>query len=924
MARAKQLLQSEYSVAVLATLFALLLRFLLTPLLRENAPLLVFVLPVMFSAWYGGFRAGLLATGLCTLFGTYFFIPPYFSLQVTDAVNLTRISIFVFEGLFISWLSQSLRSARQRAEKAFAILKESEEQYRLLVEGVRDYAIFGLDANGYITSWNSGAEVLKGYKAAEVLGHHFSIFYPEAAIAQNKPAYGLQVAIAEGHYTDEGWRRRKDGSLFWASVVITALYDENQKLYGFSKVTRDITERRRSEQALQESYNLLERVIEETADAVFVKDLQGKYQLVNSATARVFGKPKTEILGKSDLELIPLKQAIALQKIDRSVIETGISQASEEPLLVAGEVRIFLTSKDPCRDAEGNIVGVIGVARDLTERIQAEMAQRQLLKDLSDVKFALDQAAILATTDSHGVITEVNDQFCQISQFSRAELIGQTHRLINSGYHSQEFFRQLWSTITQGEVWQGEIKNRAKDGTSYWVDTTIVPFLDESGKPLQYLAVRFDITTRKQAEAKLQRSIQRLEAVHQIDQAILSLEAPSAIAHSALSHLSNVLPCNQSAVVLFDIEAAELQILAGAIANDVAGTVLPIRDRFPIAMLWDREPIWYVQDLADLPQRSVGLEQILTAGYHSFLAIALTVENSVLGDLILLAQARDAFSAEDQQIAQEVASQLAIAIQQTRLRDQLQGYTNQLEQRVAERTTALEEAIDGLETFSYSVSHDLRAPLRSMQGLSQALLEDYGDRLDAIGQRYAQEISASAQQADQLVNDLLDYGRLSRAEIIVQPLNLTELVTTVVEKTEAEWQARPAMVTVDHPLPEVMGHRLTLIQALLNLLNNAVKFVPPDRQPQIHIWAELRSGWVRLWIEDNGIGIAPQYHERIFQAFERLHTRQAYPGTGVGLAIVRKGAERMRGRVGVESALGQGSRFWLELQAGEESSTAEP
>ncbi|MBW4487882.1 MAG: PAS domain S-box protein [Trichocoleus desertorum ATA4-8-CV12] len=913
--RAKQVLLSGYSVAVLATLLTLLLRFLLVPLLNDNAPLLIFILPVMFSAWYGGLRAGFLATSLCTLVGTYFFVQPHFSFPALDVANSTRVAIFVFEGITISYLNEGLRQAKRRAEKTIATLTESEEKYRLLVQGVQDYAIFGLDPQGYVTSWNSGAELLKGYRIAEILGHHFSTFYTEADIADGKPNQGLEQAIATGHFQDEGWRRRKDGSLFWASVVITALRDQNQQLRGFSKVTRDITERKRSDQVLQESYNLLERVVEGTADLVFVKDRQGRYQLVNSATVRVFNRPKAEILGRPDTDLIPLEQAIALQKVDRSVIETGISQTLEEPLSVAGETRIFLTRKDPYRDAEGNIIGVIGVARDLTERIRAELIQRDLLKDLSDFKFALDQAAILAITDSRGVITEVNEQFCQISQFSRDELIGQTHHIINSGYHPPEFFRQLWSTITQGEVWRGEIKNRAKDGTYYWVATTIVPFLDTAGKPFQYLAIRFDITARKQAEAQLRRSVQRLETVHQIDQAILRLETPAAIAQAALSHLTEVVPADQSAVLLFNLEANQLHILAGEIASDRAGTVMPISDRLPIEAARNRKPFWYVPDLADLPERWVGLEQVLAAGYHSFLAVGLKVEGDFLGDLLLVAKPRDVFSLEDQEIIREVADQLAIALQQARLREQLQRYTNQLEQRVVERTKALQEAIDGLEIFTYSASHDLRAPLRAMQGLSQALLEDYGDRLDPTGQKYAQEIAASAEQANQLVSDLLEYGRLSRAQITLQPLSLSELVTNLLEQMDHELQARQVQVSVDHPLPEVVGHRLTLIQAIANLINNAVKFVPKDRQPQVHLWAELHAGWVRLWIEDNGIGIALEHQEQIFQVFERLHTRQAYPGTGVGLAIVRKGVERMGGHVGVESELGQGSRFWLELQA---------
>ena len=252
-----------------------------------------------------------------------------------------------------------------------------------------------------------------------------------------------------------------------------------------------------------------------------------------------------------------------------------------------------------------------------------------------------------------------------------------------------------------------------------------------------------------------------------------------------------------------------------------------------------------------------------------------------------------------------------------RIEAEFQRLNEELEKRVAKRTAQLEATNAELESFTGSVSHDLRAPLRALQGFAHALMTDYADRLDDTGKDYCQRVVNAAARMDSLIQDLLSYSQLGRTDLQLKALDLSVVMADVKQQLESDLREKKVELTVEGVLPVVLGNRATLGQVLGNLVSNSIKFVAPGVTPQTRIRAEYRGEFVRLWVEDNGIGIAPEHWERIFRVFERLHGEETYAGTGIGLAIVQKGVERLGGRAGVESAEGQGSRFWIELKKGQ-------
>lgn len=248
-----------------------------------------------------------------------------------------------------------------------------------------------------------------------------------------------------------------------------------------------------------------------------------------------------------------------------------------------------------------------------------------------------------------------------------------------------------------------------------------------------------------------------------------------------------------------------------------------------------------------------------------------------------------------------------------RAEEMVRELATDLEQRVLDRTRQLSEANIELDAFSYTIAHDLRAPLRNIHELGTALKEDYAASLPGEALEYLARMQSAAVRMDALISDLLDYARLGREEVRMGPVEIAACVEKALQEVAIDIAARDAQVEVMRPLGRVLAQRTMVQQVLLNLITNALKFVGKGSRPRMRVYAEDKGDRWRVCVEDNGIGVDSRHAERIFHVFERLHGQEAYPGTGVGLAIVKKGIEGMGGHVGLEPA-STGSRFWFELK----------
>ena len=667
---------------------------------------------------------------------------------------LSLILISLVGGIIYQGAKDRVQAGAVALVRADDALRESEERFRLFVEGVHDYAIILLDREGAVVSWNAGAERVKGYKTEEIIGRSFAVFYVPEDVVAGKPARELKLAAEQGRWEDDGWRVRANGTRFWANVLITALKDDAGNLRGFSKLTRDNSARKWAEEALLQAGALQRAIFNSANFSSIATDEKGIIQIFNVGAERMLGYTAAEVMNKitpADIsdpeELIVRAEALSLE--------------CKTPIAPGFEALVFKASRG--------------------------------IEDIYELTYV------------------------------------------------------------------------RKDGSRFPAVVSVTALRDGQDAIIGYLLIGTDNTARQRADEALRKNEAQLHTIiENLDEGVVVSDLNGDLLHS--NHAADV-----------------LHVAAGLEFSDLNGTLLP-RDQRPLARILRGERLRGVE---------VRIQSFAADGPRIFSCGGTLVRDG--GGQPLMAVVTFSDITERRQAADVI--------------DQL---NTDLERRVVERTAQLEIANKELEAFCYSVSHDLRAPLRSLDGFSQALLEDYADKLDAQGRSYLDRIRAASQRMGQLIDDLLNLSRVSRGEVNRELVDLSKMAHEVVDECRATAPERDAEFVVADGLIAKTDPRLLRI-VLTNLFGNAWKFTTKQPHARIEFGSTGGKGGKEYFVRDNGAGFDQAYSSKLFGVFRRLHADGDFPGTGIGLATVQRIIQRQGGRVWAEGQVEQGATFHFTL-----------
>jgi len=761
--------------------------------------------------------------------------------------------------VFAAWSMQRDTSGRALvAEK----LRYSEEKYRSLIDGVQDYAIFTLDPDGKVASWNAGAELIKGYKAAEIIGQNFSRFYLQSDIDQGKPQQELELAATTGRSEIEHWRVRKDGSQFWASVVIAAARDSSGRLLGFSEISRDISERKRAESGLQSGVERLS-----LANAVAKV---GVWEYDPASNAFTWDATMCEIYGFAPGNPIPYEKwsnavspedlprtAATLQKVvhDKNlgpVVEFRITRADGTPRNVSAVGKAVL-------DDLGNVSRVIGVNMDVTERKERDAKYRGLLEAAPDAMVVVNAA---------GEIVLLNVQAEKQFGYRRDELLGQkvtniipegfAERLIADGTRSaaEALAQQIGTGI--------ELIARRKDGSDFPIEIMLSPL--ENAEGILVTAAIRDITEKKLAQEDVQQQQKLLQLIIE------------SIADGVV-----VADCNGK-FLLF---------------NSAAKRCLGIGATNTAPDQWSEQYGTYFQD-AVTPYPSADLPLVRALRGENVDSTEVFVRNAEVPDgrwlYIIGGPLRD----------ESGALRGGVVV----LHDITQH--KKAEKHLLKTVAELKRSNDELQQFASVASHDLQEPLRMVASYTQLLAKRYKGRLDADADEFIAYAVDGATRMQGLIQDLLAYSRAGTEGKALDEISSENALQAALANLRVTMAESGAVVTHD-ALPAIVTDDTQLVQVFQNLVGNAIKY-RSAAIPRIHVSASKNGGqeWV-FSVRDNGMGIDPQYFERIFVLFQRLHLPKEFQGSGIGLTICKKIVERLGGRIWVQSQPQQGSTFYFAL-----------
>lgn len=650
----------------------------------------------------------------------------------------------------------------------------------------------------------------------------------------------------------------------------------------------------RAEQDLELANRRITEILETIADGFVVFDREFRFLYVNRQAAAFMqstGLGREQFIGRELWEVIPAIAGTPLEESYRRVMREQVGDTLELHSPMSGrwyEIRLY-----PTPDT------LTVYHRDITD----QRVMREALRDREDrLRAIFDHAAVgIAVAELDGTFVEVNRRVTEMLGYTAGELADRTFGSLTHPDDLEETL-ECMRALAAGEVADTsfEKRYRHKDGHYLWCLVSATVLKDAGGRPQRFLGVMEDISARRRNQLERERLTAVLERsvneVYIFDTRTLRFEYVNEGARRNLGYTLE----EMSRMTPLDIkpEFTEARFL------ELVRPLLEGRQQKAVFETLHRR-----RDGSDYPVE-VHLQRVPYADDHVFLAIVLDITERRRVETELRRsddQLRILYGAAQREIEERTRAETALRAAQ----QQLARHADHLEAEVAARTASLREALAQLEEFSYSVSHDLRAPIRAIAGYAQVLDEDHADCFDDDSRWLLDRIAHSAEHMARLVDDVLMLSRAASATVELAPIDLGPVVARIVDR-HPSMQEPDATVRMRLDGAVVVGDEALLTQALTNLLANAVKFVAPGTKPEVEVRAERRQGRVRITVDDNGIGLRPEHMDKLFGMFQRLPTTASYEGTGIGLALVRKAAERMGGTAGAERGPG-GSRFWIEL-----------
>jgi PAS domain S-box-containing protein len=645
-----------------------------------------------------------------------------------------------------------------------------------------------------------------------------------------------------------------------------------------------------------------------------VEDMPLWRELTGQTREQVRGAGWLQALHPDDRERTAQVWATAVK--NRSTYETEYRVRHRD-----GQYRDFAARGVPVLQPDGSIREWVGTCADITERKRAEEQLRQTsLYTRTLLEASLDP---LVTIRKDGRIMDVNRATEQVTGVSRERLIGSDF----SNYFTEpERARQGYEQVfSRGFVQDYPLVIRRRSGQVVEVLYNATVFKNGAGEVEGVFAAARDVTARKRAEREAQRLNRALRALSECNAAVVRASDEKSLLKQVCDIAVEVGGYRMAWVGYAEQdENKTVRPLAQAGGEEgYLGTVDITwadteRGRGPTGTAIRTGEVAICQDTLTDPDFLPWREEAQRWGFRSSIVLPLKSEAGVFGSISIYAVEARAFDAAEQQLLEQLAGNLGFGILALRARTEVRALNAELEERVRQRTAELEESNRELESFTYSVSHDLRAPLRHADGFSKILLEEYGPRLDEAGRRYLERVRQGTQYMGRLVDDLLNLSRVGRQEPAVQITGLGTLVEEVRQELAAEQEGRDVEWRIGE-LPFVECDPGLMKQVLANLLSNALKFTRPRAQAVIEVGQQAGEHAPVIFVRDNGVGFHMKYADRLFGIFQRLHRQEDFEGTGVGLATVQRILHKHGGQVWADAELDRGATFYFTLDAAEPS-----